>query len=55
MYLNPALDVSSLFLLQGFFGERKGEREDMQDAHLILNDCTPCSSDTLPNNRCVRI
>lgn len=26
--------------LKGYVAERKGEREDMQDAHVILNDIT---------------
>ena len=28
------------FLLKGFVAERKGDREDMQDAHVIMDDFT---------------
>ncbi|XP_035878536.1 integrin-linked kinase-associated serine/threonine phosphatase 2C isoform X2 [Phyllostomus discolor] len=31
---------SVIFGLKGFVAERKGEREEMQDAHVILNDIT---------------
>ena len=27
--------------LRGFIGERRGERVDMQDAHVILDDLLP--------------
>ena len=27
--------------LKGYIGERRGEREEMQDAHTIINDLTP--------------
>lgn len=37
-----------IFSLKGYVAERKGEREEMQDAHVILNDiteeCRPPSS-----------
>lgn len=36
--------------LRGFLAERKGEREDMQDAHMILDDFTPQFCDPLPND-----
>ena len=26
--------------LKSYVAERKGERDDMQDAHVLLNDCT---------------
>ena len=29
------------FLLKGFVAERKGEREEMQDAHVMLDDFQP--------------
>jgi len=33
--------------LQGFVAERKGEREEMQDAHVIIDDFTTfISTDT---------
>uniref|UniRef100_A0A673T8A8 Integrin-linked kinase-associated serine/threonine phosphatase 2C n=1 Tax=Suricata suricatta TaxID=37032 RepID=A0A673T8A8_SURSU len=39
---------SVIFGLKGYVAERKGEREEMQDAHVILNDiteeCSPPSS-----------
>uniref|UniRef100_A0A2K6V5Y0 ILK associated serine/threonine phosphatase n=1 Tax=Saimiri boliviensis boliviensis TaxID=39432 RepID=A0A2K6V5Y0_SAIBB len=39
---------SVIFGLKGYVAERKGEREEMQDAHVILNDiteeCRPPSS-----------
>uniref|UniRef100_A0A8C4LN37 Integrin-linked kinase-associated serine/threonine phosphatase 2C n=1 Tax=Equus asinus TaxID=9793 RepID=A0A8C4LN37_EQUAS len=39
---------SAIFALKGYVAERKGEREEMQDAHVILNDiteeCKPPSS-----------
>uniref|UniRef100_A0A8D1ER60 Integrin-linked kinase-associated serine/threonine phosphatase 2C n=1 Tax=Sus scrofa TaxID=9823 RepID=A0A8D1ER60_PIG len=39
---------SAIFGLKGYVAERKGEREEMQDAHVILNDiteeCRPPSS-----------
>ncbi|XP_051847699.1 integrin-linked kinase-associated serine/threonine phosphatase 2C isoform X1 [Antechinus flavipes] len=39
---------SVIFGLKGYVAERKGEREEMQDAHVILNDiteeCKPLSS-----------
>ncbi|KAG8508259.1 Integrin-linked kinase-associated serine/threonine phosphatase 2C, partial [Galemys pyrenaicus] len=31
---------AAIFGLKGFVAERKGEREEMQDAHVILNDIT---------------
>ncbi|XP_044526836.1 integrin-linked kinase-associated serine/threonine phosphatase 2C isoform X1 [Gracilinanus agilis] len=41
-------DSSVIFGLKGYVAERKGEREEMQDAHVILNDiteeCKPLSS-----------
>ncbi|XP_078003441.1 integrin-linked kinase-associated serine/threonine phosphatase 2C isoform X2 [Phascolarctos cinereus] len=33
-------DSSVIFGLKGYVAERKGEREEMQDAHVILNDIT---------------
>ncbi|XP_038604953.1 integrin-linked kinase-associated serine/threonine phosphatase 2C isoform X2 [Tachyglossus aculeatus] len=39
---------AGIFSLKGYVAERKGEREEMQDAHVILNDitedCKPLSS-----------
>lgn len=29
------------FKLKGYSAERKGEREDMQDAHLVMDDFMP--------------
>ena len=44
--------LSVLFLgglqLKGYIGERRGEREDMQDAHTIIDDFTANFS-SLPN------
>lgn len=37
------------YRLKGYIGERKGEREDMQDAHTIIDDFTPQFS-SLPND-----
>ena len=37
------------YRLKGYIGERRGEREDMQDAHTIIDDFTPHFS-SLPNN-----
>lgn len=34
------LGSASILGLKGYVAERKGEREDMQDAHVILNDIT---------------
>nr|XP_060624075.1 integrin-linked kinase-associated serine/threonine phosphatase 2C isoform X2 [Anolis sagrei ordinatus] len=33
-------DFSEILPLKGYVAERKGEREEMQDAHVILNDIT---------------
>ena len=43
------------FQLQGFLGERRGEREDMQDSHMILDDFTPQFSTPLPSNMLVQL
>lgn len=32
--------VADLFELKGFAAERKGEREEMQDAHVVIDDFT---------------
>lgn len=40
---------SARFQLKGYLGERRGEREDMQDAHTIIDDLTPQFM-SLPNN-----
>nr|XP_060624074.1 integrin-linked kinase-associated serine/threonine phosphatase 2C isoform X1 [Anolis sagrei ordinatus] len=46
MRLTPCLlttalgDFSEILPLKGYVAERKGEREEMQDAHVILNDIT---------------
>lgn len=44
----PPSASSVIFGLKGYVAERKGEREEMQDAHVILNDitaeCKPPSS-----------
>ena len=37
------------YQLKGYIGERRGEREDMQDAHTIIDDFTPELA-SLPNN-----
>lgn len=37
------------FSLKGYHGERRGEREDMQDAHTMIDDFTP-QFEALPNN-----
>lgn len=42
-------EETSYFKLQGYLGERRGEREDMQDAHLILDDWTATFTQSLPN------
>jgi hypothetical protein len=39
MYRNYILEVH--YKLKGFVAERKGEREDMQDAHVIIDDYLP--------------
>ena len=36
------------YQVTGYLGERRGEREDMQDAHVMINDMTSQFS-TLPN------
>jgi integrin-linked kinase-associated serine/threonine phosphatase 2C len=41
--------TSSLCELKAYAGERKGEREDMQDAHTIIDDFTS-QFPALPNN-----
>ena len=43
------LESGHRFTLKGYHGERRGEREDMQDAHTIIDDFTP-QFETLPNN-----
>uniref|UniRef100_A0A670ZTT5 Integrin-linked kinase-associated serine/threonine phosphatase 2C n=1 Tax=Pseudonaja textilis TaxID=8673 RepID=A0A670ZTT5_PSETE len=35
-----SLDSAGILGLKGYVAERKGEREEMQDAHVILNDIT---------------
>lgn len=46
LFSSPGSSV--IFGLKGYVAERKGEREEMQDAHVILNDiteeCRPPSS-----------
>lgn len=37
------------YQLKGFVAERKGEREDMQDAHVIIDDYLP-EIDNPPEN-----
>ena len=37
------------YKLKGYIGERRGEREDMQDAHTIIDDFTPQFT-SLPNS-----
>lgn len=45
----PLLLITEGYRLKGYIGERKGEREDMQDAHTIIDDFSyQCPS--LPNN-----
>ena len=34
------IGFSDLFKLNGFLAERKGEREEMQDSHVIIDDFT---------------
>ena len=41
--------TSSLCKLKAYIGERRGEREDMQDAHTIIDDFTS-QFPALPNN-----
>lgn len=38
--LCPSAGSVGILRLKGYVAERKGEREDMQDAHVILNDIT---------------
>lgn len=38
--LRPSAGSVGILRLKGYVAERKGEREDMQDAHVILNDIT---------------
>lgn len=38
--LSSPLGSAGILGLKGYVAERKGEREDMQDAHVILNDIT---------------
>ncbi|KAK3589508.1 hypothetical protein CHS0354_041628 [Potamilus streckersoni] len=33
--------IEAVYKLKGYFAERKGERDEMQDAHLIIDDFTP--------------
>ena len=40
-------------MLRGYVGERRGEREEMQDAHAIHDDLTPLFTD-LPAEMLVR-
>ena len=46
--------TSSLCKLKAYIGERRGEREDMQDAHTIIDDFTS-QFPALPNNMYVSI
>ena len=32
---------SGMFEVTSFYAERKGEREDMQDAHVLIDNFTP--------------
>lgn len=41
--------VDYKFVLKGYHGERRGEREDMQDAHTMIDDFTP-QFESLPNS-----
>lgn len=43
------LKLSSHCKLKAYIGERRGEREDMQDAHTIIDEFTPQFT-VLPNN-----
>lgn len=43
------LKVANHCKLKAYIGERKGEREDMQDAHTIIDDFTS-QFPTLPNS-----
>lgn len=43
------LEGKHKFALKGYHGERRGEREDMQDAHTIIDDFTP-QFEALPND-----
>ena len=52
----PVLLIQTLIVLgnfrynmKGYHGERRGEREDMQDAHVMLDDFTP-QFKSLPNS-----
>lgn len=40
---------ASLYKLKAYIGERRGEREDMQDAHTIIDDFSS-QFPALPNN-----
>ena len=45
-----------LYKLKGYMAERQGEREDMQDAHIIINDVLSCQLiSSLPNKMYVNI
>jgi hypothetical protein len=47
----PVPCVVVKFLLKGFVTERMGEREDMQDAHVIMDDFKPeFNDDEIPQD-----
>ena len=48
------LKVTNHCKLKAYIGERRGEREDMQDAHTIIDDFTSQFS-ALPNSMYVHI
>lgn len=33
--------VAGVFKMRGYSAERKGEREEMQDAHVVIDDFLP--------------
>ncbi len=49
MWLIPSPLANYRFSLCGYHGERRGEREDMQDAHTMIDDFTP-QFQALPND-----
>ncbi len=47
----PVSCVVVKFLLKGFVTERMGEREDMQDAHVVMDDFKPeFNDDEIPQD-----
>ena len=45
------ISIAVKFLLKGFVTERMGEREDMQDAHVVMDDFKPeFNGDVIPHD-----